>query len=58
MPIAICAKCERPAPDSFHDFEKVCECIDWKAKAKKEGWTTIKYPKKYKYRGPKDAYAV
>ena len=47
MPIMICADCGRPVADSFHNFEKVCECIpisEQKKRDKKKGWK-IKYPK-------------
>lgn len=47
MVIAICAKCGKPCPDSFHSFEEVCECIDYRKLAKERGWK-LKFPKKKK----------
>ena len=41
MPIAFCSKCQKPAPDSFHDFKEICSC-----KTKQE-W--INYYKKMKW---------
>lgn len=38
MVIAICNKCHKPIPDSFHDFTQKCECRDWYKKAKSNGW--------------------
>jgi len=26
MPIGICIKCKKPAPNSFHDFKEICSC--------------------------------
>ena len=48
MPIAICAECRLPVPDSFHDFEKACECKDYVSYAKKRGRELI-FPKNYKW---------
>lgn len=44
MPVAICGKCRFPVPDSFHDHDEVCECIDWRARAKEKGWE-LRFPK-------------
>ena len=44
MPIAICAKCKKPCPDSFHDFKEICKCVDWKKQEEKMGWK-LRYPK-------------
>ncbi len=38
MPIMYCGKCEKPVPDSYHEFEEVCECRDWYGEAEKKGW--------------------
>ncbi len=45
MPIALCSKCLKPIPDSYHDFNEVCECINWRAMAKEKGWD-LKFPNK------------
>ncbi len=45
MPIGICSKCFKPIPDSYHDFEEVCECIDYHKRAKEKGWQ-LKFPVK------------
>lgn len=46
MPIMYCAKCKLPVADSYHEFQKVCECIpikEQKKRAKERGWK-IKWP--------------
>ena len=35
MPIVYCSKCNKPIPDSFHNFKEECECQDWIRHAKK-----------------------
>ena len=41
MVIAMCSRCMKPVPDSFHDFKEYCSCRT------KEGW--IQYYKKMKW---------
>jgi len=47
VPIMYCVKCLKPVPDSYHDFQEVCTCVDYKKEAKEKGWK-IKFPKKVK----------
>ena len=42
-PIMICGNCGLPVPDSFHDFNEVCKCKDYKKLAKEKGWK-LKFP--------------
>ena len=41
MPIAICSKCHKQVPDSFHNFKEYCTCKtkeEWIAYYKKKKW--------------------
>ncbi len=49
MPIGLCVKCSKPVPDSFHNFEEVCECKDYRVIAKQKGWK-LKFPNTPKHR--------
>ena len=46
MPIMYCNKCGKPCPDSFHEFEEVCECRDWYGEAEKRGQELMKVKSK------------
>jgi hypothetical protein len=26
MPIMMCSRCNKPCPDSFHDYKEICTC--------------------------------
>ena len=49
MVVAICARCHKRVPDSFHDWEEECECIDWRKQAKKMKWMVRIKGKLYDY---------
>lgn len=40
MVVAICSKCHKKIPDSFHEWkeDEKCKCRDWYGDAKKKGW--------------------
>lgn len=41
MPVLICVRCGKPAPDSFHNFKEICGCKtkeEWIALYKRKRW--------------------
>lgn len=52
MPIGICAECGKPCPDSFHNFQVICNCKtkeEWIAYYKKNNWNLELNGKEYNF---------
>ena len=57
MPIMMCSKCKKPAPDSFHDFKEICTCRtkeEWIERSRKKKWMIKIDGKEYDFTGGKE----
>jgi len=56
MPILICSNCNKPVPDSFHDFKEICSCKtqeEWIDYYRAKKWMLKINGKCYDFKGAK-----